>query len=176
MFVELYNTLKTGWSWANDRFLWGRDRRPVPTFDSPEAASAYLMTHADYTGDGPNGVLDFYLHPERLQAAMEQGHEAVKRLMVDCDDYATWAYAALRQVPGCTPLMYTLLDAGMRFNHCICVYARDTAHGRQYGAIDTNGHRPLANIEPATLCKVWTGLYGSQGANYLSATPTGYPF
>jgi hypothetical protein len=176
MLVAFYNGLKTFWSAVNNLVMGGAPRHPVPKFDSPEAAAKYLMAHVVYTGDGPGGVMDFYLHPERLQAAMENGKEAVERLMVDCDDYATWAYAALRQMVGVRPTIYTLIDSGMKFNHCICVYTEDTPHGRLYGAIDTNGQRPLANIEPSTICKVWTGLYGSQGANYIEADETPYPF
>lgn len=172
--VQFYNALKAGWSRVNDFLMGGAPRRPVPKLGSPEQAGAYLMGHAVYTGDQWGGAGDNYVNPERFQYSMETGDWS--RIQTDCDDYATWAYAALRQIPGVTPQIVTLLDAGVKFSHVICVYTQDGPAGRHYGAIDTNGHRPLANIEPGTLCKVWTGIYGPQGANYISATPTDYPF
>ena len=172
--VGAYNFFKAGWSRLNDWVMGGAPRRPVQKFDAPESAARYLMAKAKYTGDLWGGAGDNYVHPERFQYAMDTGDYS--RIQTDCDDYATWAYAALRQIPGVTPHIFTLVDAGVKFSHVICVYTEDTPHGRLYGAIDTNGHRPLANIEPATLCKVWGDIYGPQGANYIDATPTAYPF
>ena len=172
--VGAYNFLKAGWSRLNDWLMAGTPRSPIPRFVSPEDVATYLMTHGKYTGDQWGGAGDNYVHPERFAYSMGTGDYS--RIQTDCDDYATFAYAALRLIPGVTPLMFTLFDAGVRFSHVICVYTEDTPHGRLYGAIDTNGHRRLPNIEPATLCKVWGDIYGPQGANYIDATPTAYPF
>lgn len=174
MIVGVYNTLKAGWSRLNDWLMWATPRRPVPTFPAPEDVASYLMTHGKYTGDQWGGAGDNYVNPERFQYSMETGDWS--RIQTDCDDYATWAYVALSKIPGVTPTLYTLLDAGVKFSHVICTYSQDTSKGRVYGAIDTNGHRPLVNTDPTTLCKVWTGIYGDQGAHYVSATPTTYPF
>lgn len=172
--VQVYNALKSGWSRLNDVLMAGAPRRPVPKFGSPEQVAAYLMSHVKYTGDQWGGAGDNYVNPERFQYSMETGDWS--RIQTDCDDYATWAYVALKQIPGVTPRIFTLVDAGVKFSHVICVYSEKNQYGTQYGAIDTNGHRPLINIEPSTLCKVWNGIYGSQGANYISATETTYPF
>jgi hypothetical protein len=172
MFVALWNTAKSLWSRANDAIMRGANRRPVPTFATPEAAAAYLMKRAVYTGDPGGGILDFNLHPERLQWAMDTGPDAFKGLAVDCDDYATWAWVALRSVPECQPIIYTLLDAGLVGSHVVCAYKWRT----RYGVIDTNGHRFLPNIEPGTLCRVFSDLYAARGYHYVSAEPTAYPF
>lgn len=174
MLVQFYNTLKAGWSRLNDFLMAGAPRRPVPKLVSPVSVGDYLLVHGKYTGDQWGGAGDNWVNPERFQYSMETGDWS--RIQTDCDDYASWAYVALRQIPGVTPIIFTLVDSGLKFSHVICCYSQETPSGKQYGAIDTNGHRPLINIEPGTLCKVWNGIYGPQGANYISATETSYPF
>lgn len=172
MLVQFYNALKTWWSNLNDAIMRGAPRRPVPFFLSPEAAGGYLFAHARYTGDPGNGVADFFLHPERLQAAMEQGDAAFAGLSVDCDDFASWAFFALRQMRDCTPTIYTLRDAGLVGSHVITVYRQ----GGKCGAIDTSGHRLLPNLDPDTLCRVWSEMYASRGYRYVEAVVTPNPF
>lgn len=176
MLVSLWNTLKSGWSRVNDAIMRGAARRPVPRFVSPEAVAAYLAARCEWTGDPLGGVADFNLHPYRLQAAMEQGREAVKRLHVDCDDYATWAYLALLTVPGCEPRIVTLLDGNVKLNdwgtHVVCAY---TLAGR-HGVIDPGGLRMLPDLSESTLCRVFTDAFAHRGYRYVSATHTDYPF
>lgn len=172
MIIPLWNTAKSLWSRVNDAIKAGAQRRRLPTFATPEAVSAYLMEHAIYTGDPGNGVLDFYLHPERLQWAMETGPAAFQGLAVDCDDFSSYAWLALRTIPECQPLIFTLLDQGLVGSHVVCAYKWRT----RYGVIDTNGHRSLPNLEPGTLCRVFSDLYAARGYRYVSAEPTPYPF
>lgn len=170
--IALWGIIKSLWSRVNDAMMGGAARAALPSFTSPDAAAVYLMEHALYTGDPGGGAADFYLHPKRLQAAMNAGPDAVKRLSVDCDDYATWAYQALLTVPECVPQIFTLLDAGLVGSHVVCAYR----WGLLSGVIDTNGHRYLINIEPDTLCSAFTDVYASRGYRYIAASPTAYPF
>lgn len=172
MFVNLYNALKAWWSAVNNGLKLGAPRAPVSAFATPAEVGAYLMAHAAYTGDPLGGAADFFLHPERLQAAMNEGPEALKRLSIDCDDYATWAYAALSKVPGCEPRIYTLLDTGLVGSHVVCAYTWRF----RCGVIDTNGHRELPDLSERTLCDVFTAIYRTRGYRYVSATVTPYPF
>lgn len=172
MIIGIWNTAKALWSRVNDAIKAGAQRRKVPAFSSPEEVANYLMTHAVYTGDPGNGAADFYLHPERLQWAMENGPAAFQGLAVDCDDYATWAHLALRSVPECQPIIYTLLDRRIAGSHVVCGYKWRT----RYGVIDTNGHRHVPSLDPGTLCRIFTDLYAAHGYHYVAADPTVYPF
>jgi uncharacterized protein (TIGR02466 family) len=94
-------------------WLAGVPRRPLPAFTSPHAAWDYLAARYTYTGDPVYGVVDFYWHPEVLQAALEAGTAA--RLPVDCDDVAAWAHAALSAM-GAAPglvVLYEEIDAAL---------------------------------------------------------------
>lgn len=157
------------WSWLNP----SAPRRPVPRFGTPQEVSQYLMDHAVYTGDPGGGAVDFYTPPEVFQAAMEAGKVAAARLSIDCDDYAAYAFAALRQIPGCSPQMYTLIDAGLVGSHVICAFY---GPGALVGAIDTNGFHTLPDLLPNTLCKAWTAIYAREGYRYIDAVPTPFPF
>lgn len=172
MIIQFWNALKSAWSRINDALMRGAARAPIPTFVSPEAVSAYLMARGLYTGDPWGGVLDFNLHPQRFQAAMMAGPEAVGRLAVDCDDYATWAHDALLTIPDCTPTIFTLRDGAGWGHHVVCGYRL----GDRYGVIDTNGHRVLPDLTSATLCRVFTELYQARGYRYAAAVATRYPF
>jgi hypothetical protein len=147
----------------------GVPRRSVPAFTSPHAAWDYLAARYTYTGDPVYGVVDFYVHPEVLQAALEAGTAA--RLSVDCDDVAAWAYTALSAM-GAEPELVVLYDRGLRGSHCVCVYRWNG----QPGAIDTNGVHALPDLTEATLCAHWSGLYARVGYVYTAAVPVAYPF
>lgn len=173
MLVPFYNWLKSLWSRLNDDIKRSEPRAPLPLFATPRGAWEYLNARYTYTGDPLGGAADFYLHPERLQAALEAGPAAVKGLSIDCDDVASWSYAALAKIPGCNPTMFTLMDNSGKFgHHVICGFRWNG----QYGAIDTNGYRPLATLDPATLCATWTQVYSSLGYTYDMAVVTPYPF
>lgn len=172
LIVGAWNGAKSGWSRLNDWLMGGADRRPIPAFATPAEAARYLMDRALYTGDPLSGAADFYLHPTRLQAALEGGREALVQLSIDCDDYASWAYAALDRIPNCTPFLFTLRDANGWGHHVICVYRWNL----RYGAIDTNGHRELPDLAPETLCRVWSEIYQRAGYRYVEAISTPYPF
>lgn len=169
MLVDLYSAAKSLWSRLNDWIKQGEKRKPVPLFESPEVLGAWMQRHVPYTGDPGNGAGDFYLHPERLQHAIEKG--AAKSLHVDCDDWATYAFEALRLM-GARPLLFTLVDPGITGCHVICAYA--TPEG--FGAIDTNGQRDLPNLLQSTLCVEWNRIYADRGYNYIQAVITAYPF
>lgn len=169
-----YLDLKRDWSVANDRFLLGVPRAPVPQFNGPAAAAAYYQHQKGnpYTGDPIWGVLDFYTDPRRLQAALNAGPDAVRRLFIDCDDVAGWYLAALRQMPGYQAHIMTLIDERIVGSHVICVYQGPGG----CGALDTNGHRALPNLDEATLCEVWSSIYAGNGYHYIGALATPYPF
>lgn len=173
MILNIFNAAKNTWSRVNDWIKRGEPRAPIPTFASPAEAAAYLQKHGAYTGDPLNGAADFVLRPERLQAAMEAGPAALARLSIDCDDWAAWAFAALRLIPGCQPQLYTLWDGSGKFgHHVVCGY---TWHGGA-GVIDTNGHRRLVALSQEQLCVTFTSIYKSVGYVYTSAEPQDYPF
>lgn len=145
---------------------------PVPTFDSPELAAAYLAERFIYTGDPLKGAVDFTVSPGTLQGAMQMGPDHVKRLPLDCDDVGAWAFVAVRNMGG-TPTLYTLEDGSGRFgHHVVCAY---TWRG-QMGAIDTNGHRLLPDTAPATVCAEFTRVYAARGYRYVAAVATPCPF
>lgn len=171
--VIAYLDLKRGWSVANDAFTLGAPRAPVPRFGSPAEAAAYYQQKGNpYTGDPAWGALDFYTDPRRLQAALEAGPDAVKRLFIDCDDVAGWYHAAVRQMPGYTSHLVTLIDERIVGSHVICVYQGPGGAG----ALDTNAHRPLPDLNEATLCGVWSNIYAGNGYRYIGAIATPYPF
>ncbi len=166
--VRLLDVLKRA---ASRLVAWlaGVSRRPVPVFTSPQAAWDHLAARYTYTGDPVYGVVDFYWHPEVLQAALEAGTAA--RLPVDCDDVAAWAHAALSAM-GAAPGLVVLYEESLRGAHCVCVYRWNG----QAGAIDTNGVHTLPDLDEATLCAHWSGLYAREGFVYTAAVPVAYPF
>jgi hypothetical protein len=170
MLVALWNTLKSGWSRVNDQIMRGAPRRPIPSFVSPEAVGAYAIARFKYQGDRFNGAGDNYTHPERIQYGMETGDWG--NMPADCDDLALWAYQALKTVPGCSPYIVTLRDAGVVGSHVVCAYRQ----GSTCGVIDTNGHRLLTDLTSATLCRVFTEVYARLGYRYVEAVITPYPF
>lgn len=170
MLIDLYSAAKSSWSRLNDWIKGGEPRRPVPTFASPEELGAWMQANVPYTGDPGGGALDFYLHPERLMAAIENG--TAKNLNVDCDDWATFAFCTLRLM-GARPLLFTLRDDSGKFGHHVVV-GYGSPEG--FGAIDTNGHRKLPNLTSKTLCDEWDRIYASWGFRYGEAVPTVYPF
>lgn len=176
MLVELWNNAKRAWSRFNDYFMWAQPRAPIPTFNSPQEASNYLMTKYKYTGDPFKGAADFFLHPERLQAAM-LNPLMFRHLSVDCDDVASWAYAALSKIPHVYPTILTLEDGSGKFmHHVICVFEKKSDHGSVYGAIDTNGYTLLRDLKESTICAQWTATYAREKPEYVRAVPTEYPF
>lgn len=187
MIVAAYSFLKAGWSLANDlivRALGLASYRPVPRYPTPEAAAAYLLAHAIYTGDPANGAVDFSIPAERLQDAMERGPDAFKRLHVDCDDFATWAVKALALMGYDARLITLRCRLGIgpeNWGHHVIAVA--TGQGRTVG-IDTNGFRELPDNQPATLCRVWSDLYKAvrlpdgriASYVYVEAVETANPF
>ncbi|MBP7648430.1 MAG: hypothetical protein KA744_01155 [Phenylobacterium sp.] len=170
MLVALWNFLKAGWSRANDQIMRGAGRRPIGPFGSPEAVGNYAMARFKYRSDLGNGAFDNYTHPERIQYGMETGDWG--NMPADCDDLALWAYQALKTVPGCSPYIVTLRDAGVVGSHVVCAYRQ----GSTCGVIDTNGHRLLTDLTSATLCRVFTEVYARLGYRYVEAAITPYPF
>lgn len=180
MIVAFYTLMKAGWSWLADRAAGNVARRPVPRYNSPEAAAGFLMTNCVYTGDPGKGAVDYSINPDRLQAAMESGPEAFKRLHVDCDDYAAWAVAALRLM-GADAHLITLrcrLDMSKPWeesnwgHHVIAV----AAYKGRFLAIDTNGLRDLPDVQSKTLCDVWSAIYASRRYVYEEAVVSANPF
>jgi hypothetical protein len=173
MLIPIFNHLKGLWSRAADWIKRAEPRTPIPKFKTPTDVAAYIQAHGAYTGDPLNGAADFFLHPERLQAAMEAGPEAVARLPIDCDDWAAWSFAALRRIAGCKPVLYTLEDGSGKWgHHVVCGY---TWRGGA-GVIDTNGQRRLVTLSEEQLCATFTELYKPRGYTYVAANPTPYPF
>lgn len=183
MIIAAYGFLKAGWSLANDlivRVFGIATYRPVPNLGTPEACAAYLLKNCEYTGDPGNGAVDLEIPAERLQAAMDRGHEAFKRLPVDCDDYAVWAVKALTLI-GADARLFTLrcrINVGdirnpANWGHHVIAVAM--YKGRSV-AIDTNGFHELPNALPSTLCSVWSSIYASRGYRYVEAVETANPF
>lgn len=176
MLIPIYNAAKAAWSRVNDWFKRGEKRAPVPALASPADVAAHIAERFIYTGDTlADGKIqgDFWLHPERLYAAMLDGPEAVKKLMVDCDDLASLAFLMLSRIPGCRPQLYTLEDSSGKWgHHVVCGYDWNGAAG----VIDTNGHRRLVALTPEQLCVTFTAIYKPLGYTYVAAVPTDYPF
>lgn len=171
--IELWNLHKMLWSLVLFlTFGMVQPYAPVPKFENPAYAAAYLSDHFIYTSDPLRGVIDFTVNPNTLQGAMEVGPEAVKRLSLDCDDVGAWAFVALRNT-GAVPTLYTLKDGSGKFgHHVVCAY---TWQG-EYGVIDTNGHNLLPNVSPSTLCVTFTAIYHERGYRYTDAVVTACPF
>lgn len=174
MLIPIFNACKSAWSRVNDWIKRGSPRVPVPPLTTPQAVADYIGARFIYTGDPLGGAADFYLHPERLHAAMLEGPAAVKRLSVDCDDLASLAYLMLSKVPDCSPQLYTLEDSSGKWgHHVVCAY---TWRGDVHGVLDTNGIARLLSPGPDELCRHFTGIYRSLGYTYTAAVPTRYPF
>lgn len=152
------------WDWAS-----GGARAAIPQFDNPQAAWNYLSSRYTYTGDPLNGALDFYVHPEKFQYALENG--TAQNLPIDCDDVAAWAYLALHKL-GAAPHLMAIYDEGLRGAHCVCVYV---LNGR-CGAIDTNGHVLLPDLHDETICRHWSNVYRERGYVYTTVVPLSFPF
>lgn len=148
---------KQGFSAVVDwTFMAALPRKPIGPFANPLAAWLYLEARYTYTGDPWDGRIDLVLNPYKLQGALERGKEFAKRLPVDCDDVAAWAYKALLTIPGCKAKMYAIYDPYPAKNaHCICVYELNG----KFGAIDTNGHRELSDLSRVTILREWGRIY-----------------
>lgn len=168
MILAIYNTAKALWSRANDWIKAPEPRATVPAFDTPEQAAAYMAQHIPYTGDPAGGAADFYLHPERLQAAIERGY--VKTLAIDCDDFASWAYLATRDTG--SRVLFTLRDGDGWGHHVICV-GRDRLGP---WAIDTSGYRRLPDQSQGTILRVFNEVFAGSGVRFVEAVSTSYPF
>ena len=170
-----YLQWKCDLSWQNhDRFKAGDPRRPIPVFETPADASRYYFTdHGNpYTGDPLWGVVDFYTHPGRLQAALDAGKEAVARLFIDCDDVSLWYAWAIAKMPGYEAQIVTLIDHRVVGSHVVCLWR---GHGRQ-GVVDTNGHRDLPDLTERTICDAFTAIYQPRGYVYRGACPSPTPW
>lgn len=170
--VSIWNNLKTAWSNAIS-LLNGPKRTPVKKFTSPEEVAFYLYENFIYTGDPLGGAGDFYTHPEEMQAAFNSGSDAVRKLFLDCDDCATYAYAALKTIPNCKPILYTIYDkSGNWGHHVICCFRIND----YYGVIDTNGFNELPSLHPKIICELFTRIYKSRGYVYTECVYTPFPF
>jgi hypothetical protein len=110
----------------------------------------------------------------RLMAALIAGPASVARLFIDCDDVALLYASMVRQVAGYTVNILTLIDSGIAGSHVICTY---TAPNGSCGALDTNGHHVLANLDEQTICDHWTAIYGPPfGYKYIGVLVTPDPF
>jgi len=107
-------------------------RSRLPMFTSHLELADYMANNFRYVPDPAGGALDFYTHPERTQYEIEAHSHAWP---CDCDDYAVYAYQALTQMPGYTPQILTLVDAGIKWSHVICLFH----HGPEVWILDTNG-------------------------------------
>lgn len=172
MLVTFWNSLKAAWS--NAIFLLsGPKREPVRQFASPEEVAEYLQEHFIYTGDPLSGAGDFYTHPEEMQAAFNSGRDMTMKLFLDCDDCATYAYAALKTIQGCKPILYTIYDgSGNWGHHVICCFRID----ERYGVIDTNGLNELPSLDPKIIRELFTKIYKSRGYVYTACVYTPFPF
>lgn len=172
LLVTLWNALKTIWSNLL-LLISGPAREPVRQFSSPEEVADYLAQNFIYTGDPLSGAGDFYTHPEEMQAAFNMGRSATNKLYLDCDDCATYAYAALKTIPNCKPILYTIYDnSGNWGHHVICCFKI----GERYGVIDTNGLNDLSSLNPKIICELFTTIYKSRGYVYTSCVYTPFPF
>ena len=146
-------------------------RAQLPLFSTPEQIADYLQSNCRYIPD----TIDYSLHPQRLQWIMT--HQQWQGITCDCDDYACWAYAALRSMQGCGPQLLTLAGRGVNEAHMICVYHRSLGSGRvEYGAIDTNGHHALTALSQREINNHFNGLYRQQNIQFTRAFPSPYPF
>lgn len=170
--IQIWNTLKAAWSNAI-LLLGGPKRESIKEFTSPEEVALYLQENFIYTGDPLGGAGDFYTHPEEMQAAFNSGKEAVSKLHLDCDDCATYAYAALKTIPNCKPLLYTIYDSSGNWgHHVICCYRYDN----KFGVIDTNGLNRLPSLNGKIICELFTKIYKPRGYVYTACVYTPFPF
>jgi hypothetical protein len=170
--VQLWNILKAVWSIIISLIDYP-EREPIKQFDSPEQVAEYLAQNFIYTGDPLNGAGDFYTHPQVMQAAFTAGRVATSNLWLDCDDCAVYAYAALKTVPGCRPLLYTIYDSSGNWgHHVICGFKI----GEKYGVIDVNGLNELPSLNTKIICELFTNIYKSRGYVYTSCIYTPFPF
>jgi hypothetical protein len=155
--VRVADLWKQGFSAVVDwTFMATLPRRPIGPFTTPLAAWQYLEARYTYTGDPWNGRIDLVLNPYKLQGLLEKGKEFAKRLPVDCDDVAAWAFKALQTIPGCKAKMFAIYDPfPSPMAHCICVYELNG----KYGAIDTNGHRELPDLSSTSIMGEWSRIY-----------------
>lgn len=176
-FVARFLEAKASWSAWNDSIMAGAPRLVVPTFASPEAAADHYFRQLGnpYTGDPLFGALDHYLNPQRLQAALAAGPDAVRRLWIDCDDVAGWYLHATAGIPGLTAKIITLVDPELSFANGSHVILAGAHNGQAFG-LDTNGYMPLPDLSEATLCQTWGRLYADHGFAYIGAVETPYPF
>jgi hypothetical protein len=172
MLVAIWNSLKAVWSTIIS-LIGYPEREPIRQFNSPVEVAEYLDKHFIYTGDPFNGAGDFYIHPEIMQAAFNAGRESTSKLSLDCDDCAVYAYVALKTIPGCRPLLYTIYDSSGNWgHHVICAFK----FGEEYGVIDTNGLNPLLSLNTKIICELFTNIYKSRGYVYTSCIYTPFPF
>jgi hypothetical protein len=197
--VEWYLDAKA--SASRDRLAKDRPERwGIPCWPSPEELWAWMAANMVYTGDGPRiqwapalgrwigiGFPDLYTHPEVLYAAICRGEAA--RVECDCDDYALFAYLALKDQPKANPgfpvhqvNIQTLVAGSPTWqaappwlywpSHVVCTFERWDGSLQRYrlGVIDTNGLNWFDDLPQAL---VWFGkLYGTT----YTAIYTPYPF
>jgi len=144
-------------NWLIKPFLWNKERwsnqtakywtpsqkRKVPKFDTPENLARFMMDKFVYVPDPL--TWDFYTHPEVTQFFYETNNQ--KAISKDCDDYACYAYKALRGM-GWSKDKVTVVTiatnfipnlADIRWCHVLCVFDY-SKNGQDYKAvIDTNG-------------------------------------
>lgn len=176
-FVARFLEAKASWSAWNDSVMAGAPRLAVPTFASPQAAADYYFRERGnpYTGDPLYGALDHYLNPQRLQAGLAAGPDALRRLWIDCDDVAGWYLHATAGIPGLSTKVVTLIDPELSLANGSHVILAGTFAGQPFG-LDTSGYRALPDLDEATLCRVWGALYAERGFEYVGAVDTPYPF
>lgn len=172
--AERYLRIKQDSSWQVDNLLMHEPRRVMPIFRTPEEVVNYYFTEKGnpYTGDPLYGVLDYYLHPERLAHALEAGPEAIKGRHIDCDDVAGFYHRAIALMPGYTSAVVTLIDHRVIGSHVVCPWEG----GGRVGACDTNGFAILPDLSEKTLCDHFTEVYRKRGYQYLGAVEGFYPW
>jgi hypothetical protein len=161
-FGPILDTFKLALSRTVDVFMW-LPRTPIPQFRTPLEAWRYLEKNYEYTGDWWDGKFDFNIDPEKFQTALAKGKEYAKKLPIDCDDVALWAFRALLQIPGCNPQLKAIYDPlPSPGAHAICTYALNGG----YGVIDTNGHHFLPDLSDQTICAKFTELFAPNGKGW----------
>jgi len=170
---------KAGWSAWNDNAasFRGAPRTPVRKFQTVEAAVHYYKDEKGnpYTGDPFWGAGDLYLHPQRLQAYLDNP-PLIGKPPIDCDDVAAWYWHAVAGAPGVTDLrMVTLIDPTFTFANRSHVILAGRANGRPF-TLDTNGLFWQPDTAEDTLIRCFSTLYMDHGYQYAAALDTPYPW
>jgi len=177
--IKRFLEAKAGWSSWNDTAasLRGAPRKAVRKFPTVEAAAHYYQVECGnpYTGDPFWGAGDLYLHPQRLQAYLDNP-PIIGKPPIDCDDVAAWYWHAVAGAPSVEGLrIVSLIDPSFSFANRSHVILAGTVRGRAF-TLDTNGLMWQPDLSEATLCRAFSTLYMDHGHEYAGAVDTPYPW